>query len=119
MRVAGERRAAAAALRLDERPRVRMETRVNCYKTRCKHCGTKRLIQRDGCMRRHSIGPSLNARQRIEYRESKAYAEHAWECPGSLMYYGPSRYEESMSTGPYWRRCEETASDESEDDDEE
>ena len=85
---------------------ARMQTRVKCYRTACMHCGTKRLIQPDGCMQRHSIGPSLNARQRAEYRESQAYAEHEWECPGSLVYYGPSR-------------CEESASDESEDDDEE
>ena len=51
----------------------------------------------------HSIGPTLNARQRAEYRESEAYAEHGWECLGSRVYYGP--------------RCEE--SDESEEESEE
>ena len=70
-------------------------TRVTCYRTTCAHCGSNRLIQPDGRMLRHSIGPTLNARQRAEYRECDAYAEHGWECPGSRVYYGPRCEEES------------------------
>ena len=64
-------------------------TRVRCYRTACTRCGTSRLIQPDGCMMRHSIGPSLSARERVAYRETEAYAEREWECPGSRVYYGP------------------------------
>ena len=64
-------------------------TRVECYWTACKHCGSSRRISPDGCMHPHSIGPTLNARQRAAYRESEAYAEHGWECLGSRVYYGP------------------------------
>ena len=64
-------------------------TRVKCYRTACTRCGTSRLIQPDGCMMRHSIGPSLSARERVAYRETEAYAEREWECPGSRVYYGP------------------------------
>ena len=70
------------------RMEMRMEGRVTCYWADCVHCGTSRRIQPDGCMSRHSIGPSLNARERVAYRESEAYAEHEWECPGSRMYFG-------------------------------
>ena len=68
---------------------ARVEGRVRCYWTACMHCGTSRRIKPDGCMPPHSIGPSLNARERAAYRESEAYAEHGWECPGSHEYYGP------------------------------
>ena len=70
-------------------------TRVKCYWTACKHCGSSRRISPDGCMHSHSIGPTLNARQRTEYRESEAYAEHGWECLDSRAYYGPRCEEES------------------------
>ena len=67
---------------------ARMEGRVTCYWAECMHCGTGRRIQPDGCMMPHSIGPSLNARERAAYRESEAFAENEWECPGSRVYYG-------------------------------
>ena len=66
-----------------------MEGRVRRYWTKCMHCGVSRRIGLDGRMRPHSIGPSMNARARAAYKESEAYAEHEWECPGSREYYGP------------------------------
>ena len=57
-------------------------------------CHQSGRIQPDGRMPQHSIGRSLGWRERAAYRESEAYAEHGWECPGSREYYGP-RCEES------------------------
>ena len=65
-----------------------MEARPKSYRAECMHCRTDRLVGLNGCMRPHSIGLDRNARQRAEYRESEAYAEHGWECPGSRMYFG-------------------------------
>ena len=51
----------------DARMEARMEGRVTCYWTECMHCGIERRIQPDGCMMRHSIGPSLKTRERAAY----------------------------------------------------
>ena len=75
--------------------RVRARARI-CYTARCVHCRRADKIAPDGCMRPHSIQPTLTARERVAYRESEAFAEHGWECPGSRKYFGP-REDESVS----------------------
>ena len=83
---------------LSRMARARVDlTRVKCYRTACEHCGTIRLVRQDGCMQHHSIGPSLNARERAEYMKRGAYVKHGWECPGSHVYLGPRREESDES----------------------
>lgn len=75
---------------------ARMETRVKCYRTACKHCGRPgRLVGADGRMQEHSPAVGMSARERAAYMQGHVnigcaiYAEHAWECPGGGTYYGP------------------------------
>ena len=70
---------------------ARAEVRYNnrAYMHTCSHCGLIRRVASHGRMHQHGIGPSLSQQERAEYRESEAFAEHGWLCPGSHVYYGP------------------------------
>ena len=67
------------------------------YDMKCAYCGRTRHIMPNGYMFPHSLREAMNTAQRAAYRQSQAYAEHGWQCPGSHEYHGPcaERNEES------------------------
>ena len=64
------------------------------YSIECMHCGREQHIMPDGCMFPHSLRETMSRSERAVYRESQAYAERAWQCPGSREYYGPCKESE-------------------------
>ena len=79
--------------------RARIEARgmvvFERYWTACMHCGREQHIMPDGCMVPHSHRETVPRSERAGYRESQAFAEHGWSCPGSRVYYGPCEEEDS------------------------